>query len=103
MVHRKIGDTFADGDESEALALLEAAVDVDGRSKLAAVKLAAGSLAQLETYLAAARVDWRDVVAWAEFPRQMRVPPGEATDEMRASDRADYDRWLGAGSSGGSG
>lgn len=41
-----------------------------------------------------ARLDYRDVLAWAEYPRQMSVPPGQATTEMIRADRDNYEEWL---------
>lgn len=93
LVEQKIRQEFDPADVEEALRLLDDS-DVNGRAQLAAVKLSEGSIQALRGYLASARVDWRDVIAWAEYPREIAAPAGDATDEMRAADRADYEAWL---------
>jgi hypothetical protein len=46
-----------------------------------------------------ALTDYRDILAWAESPRQMRLGPNAPyADKARArrADAEDYERWLGA-------
>jgi hypothetical protein len=68
------------------------------RVAVACLKLAEGDLAKLRESASAALTDYRDVLAWAESPRQMRLGPGASQEEQRTARRADaeeYSRWLG--------
>lgn len=68
------------------------------RVRLAVLKLARGSLEDVRTLVDAARRDFRDVLAAAESPRLLRLPPGRAGAEREAAiaaDRAQYQAWLG--------
>lgn len=67
------------------------------RVAVACLKLSEGDLALLKKYVDAAKADYRDVLAWAEYPRQMRLGPGAPpADQARArrEDMDDYARWL---------
>jgi hypothetical protein len=74
------------------------------RVQLAILKLSVGSLQELAAMTAAAKLDYRDVVAWAEYPEELRASwssrPTLAESErrdlkhMRARDRAQYEAWL---------
>ena len=64
------------------------------RIRLAILRLADGDEGKLLEVLELAQIDPRDVVGEAEYPRQMRHPPGMATEEMILADRADYEAWL---------
>jgi len=68
------------------------------RVRVAALKLCQGSLAKLEELINHARRDYRDILAWAEYPEEMRgatwrLPAPEQT-RIRADDRAQYLAWL---------
>lgn len=66
---------------------------------LASLKLADGSLDQLRSCVSAALVDFRDLVAMAEYPFALRLAP-DASEEQQAmarqADAAQYEQWLGA-------
>jgi hypothetical protein len=74
------------------------------RVRLALLKLSAGSLDELGVMIDAAKVDYRDVLAWAECPEEMRgawssrVNPSETErrelNDVRARDRAQCEAWL---------
>ena len=69
------------------------------RVKLAILKLAAGDVGKVRDYVAAASRDYRDVVAWAEYPKFMDVGwsddlPAQKRDAIIASDWEQYDVWL---------
>ena len=60
---------------SEAAAAALAAVEGE-RVQLAVLALSEGDPARLAGLVEAARQDWRDVVAWAEYPDEMRRGSG---------------------------
>ncbi len=70
------------------------------RVHLAVLKLAAGDLEELRRQVDAAKRDFRDALAEAEFPEALahwapgprRSPAEEAATDER--DRAQYERWL---------
>lgn len=66
------------------------------RVRLAIIKLAGPDLDCISTYTAAAKADYRDVLAWAEYPGQMAEPlaTGEARKALEDADRRQYDAWL---------
>jgi hypothetical protein len=71
------------------------------RVRLAALKLAAGSLDQLRLHIDIAAIDYRDVLAAAEYPAYMKREPH--VDNLPQTERAEiieddwkqYQRWLG--------
>ena len=67
------------------------------RVRLAILKLAGRDPEKVEKYVHSARGDYRDVLAWAEYPNQMRVQCGlgiAAREELIRRDREQYERWL---------
>jgi hypothetical protein len=70
------------------------------RVRVAALKLAAGNRAHLRLHIDAARVDYRDVLAAAEYPGYMkRVPASEAVssdtrERIIQDDWDQYHTWL---------
>jgi hypothetical protein len=70
------------------------------RVQLAILKLAAGRLDQLRSHLEMAKQDYRDVLAYAEYPQYMRaVPPSEKIESPRreqiiGQDWTEYQEWL---------
>ncbi len=106
LVLRKLRQAFPDESlAQQALALL----DTYGlephelereRVQLAILKLSGGDLDQLRQAVAQARVDYRDILAWAEYPEEMSAgAPGPDTppEILRARgerDREQYEQWL---------
>lgn len=67
------------------------------RVQLAVLKLAGGNLKDLRRYIEAAKSDYRDVLAWAEFPayfRQGTFASEAARQSVIESDWHQYERWL---------
>jgi len=69
------------------------------RVRLATLKLASGNIAHLRTAVETARLDYRDVLAAAEYPEYFkRVSPGDApsqeTQRIIDSDWRQYQDWL---------
>jgi hypothetical protein len=75
------------------------------RVRLAALKLAGGSLAELRRQVSWAKMDYRDVIAPAEYPRAMKVLTLLELEEAERqriydADWKQYDEWLRAAASG---
>ncbi len=72
------------------------------RVQLAILKLCEGSLDRLDKWVATAIQDYRDVLAPAEYPREVARTPaelskmsGEEVQALRDQDRREYLAWLG--------
>jgi hypothetical protein len=66
--------------------------------RLAILKLAGDDLDRLRSNVRAAKGDYRDVLAWAEYPAQIkadswRLPEGER-ERLKQADLAQYLAWL---------
>lgn len=104
-VRRKIRQVFPRSDPREMLALLdrygvEEHEQERDRVHLAILKLSdEGELSEPTRYVEIAKQDFRDVIAWAEYPGQMSAPSscGGSPEQQRKTVRADreqYDAWL---------
>jgi hypothetical protein len=96
----KTASIFAtDGEREAARAVLAPVVDgVEGeRVAVSCLKLSDGDLLKLKDCASAALTDYRDILAWAESPRQMRIgpsaPPAERVRARRA-DAEEYALWI---------
>jgi hypothetical protein len=101
-VERILRRDFPEKLRTEARALLDRcsadAMPPSPRVQLAVLKLADGNLKKLGRFVETARMDYRDVLAWAEYPGYMqRVPgPGQPpeSDRIIAADWQQYQDWL---------
>jgi hypothetical protein len=81
-------------------ALLKYSDKESPRVHLAILKLSEGDPKKLFSYIEAARGDYRDVLAWAEYPEQMRSgktrynTPLEEYEAILIADRTQYEVWL---------
>ena len=90
---RIIGRDFPPEDRGQVVNILIKYGRGDGRRNrvcAAALKLADGDIEQLERYIDAARSDYRDVLAWAEYPAYMDCVLGPK-DESEAKALIDAD------------
>jgi hypothetical protein len=112
LVTRKVKQWFPADEQAEAISLLETecgrnlpfceAYDAKGLEvvRLAVVKLAGGSLVELRRQVEAAKEDWRDVIAFAQAPEEVKrslftgAEVDAETSEIRARDRRQYEDWL---------
>ncbi len=53
------------------------------RVQLAIIKLSQGSVEKLKEHLAVAEADYRDVLLWADDPREARIDTPEKKEEVR--------------------
>jgi hypothetical protein len=103
-IDRVVRRDFAAADQAAVLALLETYGTEDYereavRVRLAALKLAHGSLAELRRQVSWAKMDYRDVIGPAEYPRAMKVSSLLRLDEAESrrifeADWKQYDEWL---------
>ncbi len=100
-VDRVVRRDFEPKDAAEVeLLLRELGGGMSPRVKLAVLKLSGGLLDSVHHNLDAARRDWRDVIAHAEYPNYMRrvSAPGAVRSDQRSeiirADREQYDAWL---------
>lgn len=95
IVATKIDAIFPEDQRQPALRILETYPGRAGtRLQLAMLKNSGGDLGKLADQVHLAEVDFRDVLALAEYPRQLRTAAGTVTEEMQNADRADYESWL---------
>lgn len=67
------------------------------RVKLAILKLAGNNKKEVEKYTAYAKQDFRDILSWAEYPRQSKlraITEGPDKEKLTREDRAEYESWL---------
>ncbi len=71
------------------------------RVQLAIIKLSEGDRGQLEEYVSLAKTDYRDVLAYAEYPEEMKTSYKEMrqisaakTKALRQRDREHYLKWI---------
>ena len=70
------------------------------RVQLAILKLSDGDSEKLQDYIQAARIDYRDVLAWAEYPEQNRSGKTRYNTDLDVyeailkADREQYEAWL---------
>jgi hypothetical protein len=103
LIPAMVARLFREEDQAAALALLEqygtASHEREAtRVRVAALKLSEGRLAELERVIGDAQRDYRDVLAWAEYPEELRHPTWRLSPEeqgrIRAADRQQYLAWL---------
>lgn len=92
------------GSNPDAQELLTQLQGIDGyepaRVQLAILKLSNGDSEKLHDYIQAARLDYRDVLAWAEYPEQMRSGKSRYNTDLDVyeailkADREQYEAWL---------
>lgn len=94
-VAAKINAVFSEGEREPALRIIESYPGRPGtRLQLAMLRNARGHLDKLAEQVRLAEIDYRDVLALAEYPRQLQTATGDVTEEMRREDRKDYEAWL---------
>jgi len=93
LAERQAAQAILDGFTGDSLP------DTRARVALAILKIAGADRQQLENWTSAANADYRDVLAWAEYPRLMqagaRIDP-RRRQQLAAEDERAYAAWLGA-------
>ncbi len=78
-IRSRLESEFEGADLVEALELMEA-LDFGHRVARCVVFLAEGSLDELAQYTEVARIDWRDVIFWAEYIHHEAKHPEQVRD-----------------------
>jgi len=102
---RKLESLFQDPTErAEVLSVFKTYGKEDhekepSRVKLAILKLAGPDIDEIGKYALIAKQDYRDVLAWAEYPRQSRKwsisdPDNHKKKKLLQEDREEYQKWL---------
>ncbi|MFZ5569721.1 MAG: hypothetical protein ACOZF0_04925 [Thermodesulfobacteriota bacterium] len=100
---KKVADLFPDPQQQEqAHAVLseygKEASDLEpDRVRLAILKLAGADLECLKETTVSAKRDYRDILAWAEYPNQTiarSLPDGPKKQKMIQTDLEQYTTWL---------
>ena len=99
LIIKKIKQCFPNEDARQILSVLNNSSEKgEDRVLLAVLKLSEGNLEKLHFYLEAAKSDWRDVLAWAEYPEEMANDTwkmnAEKATKIRERDRKQYLDWL---------
>jgi hypothetical protein len=105
-VLRKVARNWPDADPEEIMRVLdeygaEGWERGRGRVQLAILKLSEGDRERLPELVRMAKRDYRDVLAYAEYPEEIKTGPikmnklsPEETKAIRRRDRAQYRKWL---------
>jgi len=101
-VERIVRREFGEFGASEVLAILDGYQSDGGnpaRVQLAALKLAAGDMVALRRAIEAAKLDYRDVLAGAEYPKYSRdIGFGNASESFKQAliedDWKQYESWF---------
>jgi hypothetical protein len=94
-VATRIRALFSGAEQAAALRIVETSPATERtRLQMAMLKNSDGDILRLTQQAQLAEIDFRDVPAQAEYPRRLRTPPGEITEQMQMEDRRDYEAWL---------
>ncbi len=105
-IHQKIRSYWPDEDLDQILALLNQYGSEEyereiPRVQLAILKLSGGDLKQIPRLVEMARTDYRDLLAYAEYPEEMKTDyklirqmGAEEVGQLRQRDRQQYLDWL---------
>jgi hypothetical protein len=109
---RKLALLFPDPDDEDLARQLLAEYGVEeyereaSRVRLAVLKLSGQILEKVEEYVGIAKKDYRDVLALAEYPGQLRAQTWKMNPEERKEledrDREQFEAWLRIGDPSGS-
>ena len=105
-VRRKIARYWPDADPEEIMGILneygtESFERGQQRVHLAILKLSNGDIDELPKLVKMAKRDYRDVLAYAEYPEQMRLGfvgakklSADEREAMKQRDKKQYRKWL---------
>ncbi len=103
LVMKKVKDVFPKEDVSKIMSILdqygvESYEQERERVQIAILKLSEGEVKELEEGVKVARQDYRDVLAYAEYPLEMKEEAWtldeQKAKEIREKDRKQYLEWL---------
>jgi hypothetical protein len=94
-VLRKIPHVFPSSDPAQIRHMLESA-QLSYRVQLAIIKLCDGGkgLSGLAHYVSTAKLDYRDVLSWAEYPSEGKLPLSASDADREAAQKRDHEQYL---------
>ena len=94
----KIRQHFRDAERETVISEFERNGISEERVQLALIKLSDGNVDKLREFIQVAKIDWRHVLAWAEYPEEIMLPTwrmeSEKVTKIRQRDRQQYLNWL---------
>ena len=95
-VLRKIRAVFPESDPAHILGTLENGGAAGARTQLAIIKLCdeGKGLSALAHNVNAAKLDYRDVLSWAESPNDVALPPSASDSNREAAQERDHEQYL---------
>jgi hypothetical protein len=103
LLQAKLKNTFPDESVRERVCEILEAYGLESheqepfRVRLAVLKLGGPETVEIEKWTKYAKEDFRDILAWAEYPRQSKnwsIPDGPKKRELIAADKQEYVQWL---------
>jgi ribosomal protein L12E/L44/L45/RPP1/RPP2 len=103
LLRNKLVSMFPDDNHRESAALILDGYGVEKhepepeRVRLAILKLSGNDMNEIIKTTKSAKVDFRDVLAWAEYPRQSKkrpMPEGPNKQKLIEADREEYEQWV---------
>ena len=99
LVIAKVKKIFPNENKKQVAAILDSyGGKEDIRVQIAILKLSNGDLEELRELVDTANKDYRDVLAWAEYPEEMKNDTWkmnvEEASEIRRKDRQQFTDWL---------
>jgi len=93
---RKIEAVFPDSDPTHICDMLESS-QLGCRVQLAIIKLCneGKGLSDLAHNMNAAKLDYRDVLSWAEYPNDCELPACASDSDREAAQQRDHEQYLG--------
>ena len=100
---RKLRSLFPDKEKRNEVKTILDTYGIEGyeqeplRVRLAILKVSGSDLEEIKRMTALAKQDFRDILAWAEYPRQSKkwsMPEGPKKLKLIDADRAEYNTWL---------
>ncbi len=95
LIFAKISQTFPNEEAEKIFSILNNSSERnEERTQLAILKLSEDNLEELQRLLEIAKADWRDVLAWAESPEEMKNDTwkmdADEVKKIRERDRQQY-------------
>ena len=103
LLAQKLTSLFPDPKEKEAVSEILSAYGIEKheqepfRVRLAILKLSGTDIEEIKKTTTYAKKDFRDILSWAEYPRQSKnwsMPEGPKKLKLEEADKREYEEWL---------